>query len=120
MVNIQEYSRKIKAAYEAAIGDWGLVAVVLLVGLISFGLGRFSALEDVRPPVAVQEMPSEMKPRGAYLGALLVASRSGRVYYFPWCTGAANIAPDNQIWFQSEKDARAAGYTPSKSCKGLE
>ncbi|MDP2648703.1 MAG: Ada metal-binding domain-containing protein [Patescibacteria group bacterium] len=119
-MNIQEYKWKIKAAYEAAVGDWGLVVVVMLVGLISFGLGRLSAFEDVRPPVSIQKAPEQMKPRGAYLGALFVASRAGRVYYFPWCSGAANIAPANQRWFQSEEEARAAGYTPSKSCRGLE
>lgn len=117
---IQEYWLKIKDLGEAAIADWGLVALILLVGLGSFGLGRFSALEEAKPPVSVSTLASAGGPAGKYLGALYVASRSGSVYYYPWCSGAQNIAPANQVWFATAEDARHAGYRPSKSCKGLE
>jgi len=119
-VSIQEWSQKIKIVGEGVIGEWGLLTIVLLVGLVSFGLGRFSALEEVRPPVAIQEAPTLAQPQGVYPGGLYVASRSGSVYYYPWCSGAANIAPGKQLWFATAAAARAAGYSPSKSCKGLQ
>lgn len=119
-MNIQESWLKIKSLTDAAVGEWGLLALVLLVGIVSFGLGRFSALEDVRPPVAITEVPQETKPQGMYMGGLYVASRNGSVYYYPWCSGASNIAPQNQRWFASSQEAQKAGYHPSKSCKGLE
>lgn len=120
MKRIQEYWLKIKGLTETALGEWGLIAIILLVGAASFGLGRFSALEDVKPPVSIKEAPGEAKPQGMYMGGLILASRSGSVYYYPWCSGASKIAQGNQLWFQTAVEAQRAGYTPSKSCKGLE
>jgi cobalamin synthase len=119
MQNIHEWGQKIKILADDAIGEWGLVAVVFLVGLASFGLGRLSALEDAKPPVAITEAPTASKPSALFMGGLVVASRSGSAYYYPWCTGATKILPANQVWFVSESAARAAGYTPAKACAGL-
>ena len=97
-----------------------MILIVLLIGFGSFGLGRLSMLETVRAPVSITEAPTEANPRGMNIGGLIVASRSGTVYYFPWCASAAKILPQNQVWFASEKKARQAGYAPAKNCKGLE
>lgn len=118
--SIQEWRQKIKDLLDTAIGNWGLVAIVFLVGVASFGLGRLSALEDTRSPVSLKQTPEEAKPQGRYLGGLYVASRGGSVYYYPWCSGAANISLANQVWFDSKTAAQKAGYRVSKSCKGLE
>jgi len=119
-LSIQEWGQKIKIGGESAIGEWGLILIVLLVGLASFGLGRFSALEEIKPPVAIEEAPSAAKPQGMYAGGLYVASRTGSVYYYPWCAGASKIAQGNQVWFATAQAAQNAGFTASKSCKGLE
>jgi len=119
MQTIPEWRQKIKAFLDEAVAAWGVVALVFLVALCAFGLGRLSALEDVRAPVALDEAPSAKGPAALSMGALLVASRAGSVYYYPWCSGAQKIQPINQVWFSSEQAAQAAGYTPSKSCKGL-
>lgn len=119
MESIEEWKQKIKAALEEGLAEWGLVALVLLVGLASFGLGRLSALEQVRPPVSITQAASAAGARGMAVGGLIVASRSGSAYYYPWCAGAAKILPQNQRWFASEAAARNAGYAPAKNCKGL-
>ncbi len=49
-----------------------------------------------------------------------VANKNGRVYYYTWCSGAKNIKDDMRRYFNSGADARAAGYTPSKACAGLD
>ena len=118
--SIQDWGLKIKNVGESAIGEWGRIAIVLLVGFSSFGLGRLSALEGVKPPVSVVETPQVAKPQGMYAGGLFVASRSGSVYYYPWCSGASKIAQGNLVWFQSEQEARKNGYTSAKGCKGLQ
>lgn len=120
MKSIEQLVPEIKAWLDAGIGEWGLAAAVFLVALGSFGLGRLSAIETVRPPVSIEQAPSLSQPRGMYLGGLIVAARTGSVYYFPWCTGAQKIAQANQVWFRSAAEARAAGYAPAKNCKGLE
>jgi len=50
---------------------------------------------------------------------LFVASKRGKTYYYPWCTGATTIPQANKVWFSSRTAAEAAGYTPAKSCKDL-
>lgn len=102
-----------------ALGEWGLMAVVFLVALSSFGLGRLSALEEAKPSVSIRAAPKLQTPRGMYIGGLIVAARSGSAYYYPWCSGAAKIAAANRVWFPSEAAAREAGYAPAKNCKGL-
>ncbi len=120
MQRIQETWLKIKSVAEHTLGEWGLMAVVFLVALSSFGLGRLSALEDARPPVSIETAPGLQAPRGMYIGGLIVAARGGSTYYYPWCTGAAKILPGNRVWFESEEAARAAGYAPAKNCRGLQ
>ncbi len=119
MGSIQDVWLKIKNWTDLAVGEWGMIAIVFLIGFASFGLGRLSVLETVRPPVSVTNAPTVAEPRGMNIGGLIVASRTGSAYYFPWCTSASKIAPQNQVWFASEEKARGAGYAPAKNCKGL-
>lgn len=119
MRNIHDWREKINTLLDGLVGEWGIAIIVFLVALSSFGLGRLSALEEVRPPVAIGQAPESTKPEGLFVGGLIVASRSGSVYYFPWCSGAGKILPANQRWFASESEAQGAGYTPAKACKGL-
>jgi hypothetical protein len=116
---IQEFMALCKRHVEAGIGEWGLPALIILLGVASFGLGRFSALEEARPAISFTTAPELAEPRGMYPGGLYVASRSGSAYYYPWCAGAAKILPANQRWFASEEEARRAGYAPAKNCRGL-
>ncbi len=124
MATIQETVADIKGG---AIGwldgpgaEWGGIAVIFLLAFISFGLGRFSALEEAVQPVAIADTASGVQPLlSRPLGGFLIASRDGKAYYFPWCAGAGKIAPANQVWFVSEQAAQSAGYAAGKACKGL-
>ena len=120
MERVHEWRGKIKLWLDGGLADWGLFVVVFLVALSSFGLGRLSALEDARPAVSLLQAPSTTGLRQMVLGGLLLGSKTGSAYYYPWCAGAAKIAPQNQRWFASEAEARAAGYAPAKSCQGLQ
>ena len=119
MESIREWGHKIKAFLDAALGDWGLLGLVFLVASAAFALGRLSALEDVRPPVSITQAPAETLAQPIAMGGLIVASKGGSAYYYPWCNGATKIAPANQMWFASEAAAQKAGYAPAKNCKGL-
>lgn len=48
-----------------------------------------------------------------------VGSKNSTKYHLPWCSGAARIAEENKVWFESKEAAAAAGYTPAANCKGL-
>ncbi|MEK7069088.1 MAG: hypothetical protein AAB947_01755 [Patescibacteria group bacterium] len=118
-MNISELKLKIKNIVADALHDWGVIMVVMLVGLSSFGLGRLSAIEEVRPAVAIQTAQTASAPRTIIQGGLIVASRRGSAYHYPWCPGAETITAENKIWFKNEDAAKIAGYTPAKNCKGL-
>ena len=120
MGNIQEFNAKIKNVVDDLLTERGLIAVVFLVALASFALGRLSALETARPAVSIRQAALAAEARPMAPGGLVVASRTGTSYHYPWCSGADSIKSANQVWFQNEQDARAAGYTPAKNCKGLE
>lgn len=119
MPTIPDVWARCKVALEPFLGDWGLVLAVFLVAFASFGLGRLSATETAKPAVSVGQAPLEGEARGMAIGGLVVASRNGSVYHFPWCNGASQINPANKVWFSSEQAAKDGGYAPSKSCKGL-
>ncbi len=120
MQNIHEWRGKIKGLLDDGLSEWGTLTIVVVACLGSFGLGRLSAAEAARPIISVSQAPTQEEPRPMLLGGLLVGSRSGSTYHYPWCAGAAKITAQNVRWFSSEKEARAAGYVPAKNCKGLE
>lgn len=117
------------------VRDIVLVAVVMLVGLISFGLGRLSLEPQAAASVLIcsPETPQNTKVAsgvarsGAAPGeavapeesGTLVGSKNGSVYHYPWCSGAGRIKEENKVWFKSKADAEQAGYRPAQNCKGL-
>lgn len=116
--NIQEMWRRGKSLLDHGVGEWGLFLAIILALGASFGLGRLSALIDAKPLIEVSRAP--LVEEGAMMGGgQYVASRTGTVYYFPWCSGVAAIQPENERWFATKEAAEKAGYRPAKNCKGL-
>lgn len=120
MEKIQDYWAKIKTLSGEAVGEWGIFALILLVSLGSFGLGRLSALEARKPLIQLQEAPQTASVGAIAQGGMVVASRTGAVYYYPWCSGASKILHQNQRVFATIADAKKAGYRAAQNCKGLE
>ncbi|MEK7560542.1 MAG: Ada metal-binding domain-containing protein [Patescibacteria group bacterium] len=140
---IPQYYSKIKAWIIENQSDVYIAAVIFLVGLLSFGLGRLSVLWPEKEPITFENAPSSVSRAsstiagsgntiggrgnsGAAGTALLradgryVASKSGSAYHFPWCPGALKIREDNKIWFDTAADAEQKGYRPAKNCPGME
>ncbi len=128
--SIRREVEKIKALkqYEREIF---ILAGVFIFGTLAFGLGRLSKIEGGKIPVKI-EIPNSLNSSKGVIGegaisleefppsvGLLVASRNGSKYHFPWCPGALQISEANKIWFQSEEQAEKAGYEPAANCKGL-
>jgi len=133
--------------------DIVLVISIILIALISFGLGRLTAPEIVKEPVTIEEPLSSQS--AAISGQLtsttteeilgqenierqgnteiastssnetsnekgiIVASKYGKKYHWPWCSWAKKIKPENQVWFKSEAEAQKAGYQPCGAFKKL-
>lgn len=116
--------------------DLFLGLIIVLVALGAFGLGRLSKIEGSKTPIRIENAPAvssqtfstnSQSPNSQTASALdtttqatsLVASKSGTKYYYSWCSGVQKIAAVNRIYFSSIDEAKAAGYTPSSTCKGL-
>ena len=119
--------------------DLFLGLVIVLVAFGSFGLGRLSKIAGAKTPIRIENAPEvtadtfktsannekvsvSTAQMANIIGATaeqLVASKSGKKYYYPWCTGVQKIKEENRIYFASKTEAEARGYTPSSTCKGL-
>lgn len=103
---------------------------IILVAFLSFGLGRLSKIEESKVPITIESAGAsvlntqnignnpQLGSEASKLG-VIVASKNGTKYHFPWCSGALRIKDENKIWFESEDEAKSAGYGPASNCKGL-
>ena len=124
--------------------DLFIIVIIILVGAASFGLGRLSSIEKKKTPIAVYNVNQEVLAgilKGQVEGAgeggasadsraalstsstvskgLVFASKSGKKYYYPWCSGADRVKEANKVWFATIEQAKSAGYTPAVGCTGL-
>lgn len=131
-MSIKDYWQKIKGQFLAREGAIFLTLVVILTGSLGFGLGRLSKIEENRPPIRIEKAVSgtnntddgsrQIKTVGGQVGqgsGEVVASKSGKNYYYPWCSGVSRIKPANKVFFPSSAAAAAAGLFPAKNCPGL-
>ena len=111
-----------------------MTLVVLLVGVVSFGLGRHSVAPLANPaanqfaeqqaavPAAIPAATTTTLPEtavGETTPTQYVGSRNSDKYHLPWCSGAKRIAAENRVTFASEAAAREAGYSPAANCPGI-
>jgi len=116
--------------------DLFLGLIIVLVALGSFGLGRLSKIEGSKTPIQFENLPEnstkafenkdipatrEVLPTNTLnaTNSQIVGSKTGKKYYYPWCTGVQKISPSSLIHFSSKSEAESRGYTPSATCKGL-
>jgi len=103
--------------------DLALVLGFVLVALLSFGAGYLTAPGNVKNSLIIEEPNASSTGfynQSAAAGSaaslqekgLLVASRGGKKYHWPWCSWGKKIKEENQIWFNSESEAKTAGYSP--------
>lgn len=124
---LQKINKKINLEYRFFVA-----LVIVLVAVISFGLGRLSKIENSKPPIKITNPASASlgipgngigqgsgtPPDATFLGQY-VASKNGTKYHLPWCSGAQTIKEENKIWFNTKTDAENAGYSPASNCKGI-
>ncbi|OHA04691.1 MAG: hypothetical protein A2934_01335 [Candidatus Sungbacteria bacterium RIFCSPLOWO2_01_FULL_47_10] len=122
--------------------DIFLAATIILMSVISFGLGRLSMLVPEKKPVSVVEIgqnahssrndtdsltPNTVVTNSSVSSGLTPPSASGQYvgsknstyYHLPWCPGALRIKDENKIWFETKEEAESRGYVPAGNCKGL-
>jgi hypothetical protein len=106
--------------------------VIVLVGCVSFGLGRLSVSRGAasivvhQPPgvpadfiantVPPQKVAQPQNKAPEVEQGIVTASKNGSVYYPFGCSGASRIKPENRVSFVSEQAAVAAGYRLARTC----
>ncbi len=95
------------------------------MSVVSFGLGRVSMIppqEAQQGNVILTKQPVEgeyginMSNVSEVQGRQLVGSKNGSKYHALWCPGASQIKEANKVFFTSEADAQAKGYTQAGNC----
>ncbi len=134
MSNLANKIKQVKDKIKPMENDFILIIVIILVALISFGLGRLSKIRENKIPITIENAISNISSASDASGVLpdvarsvgknnseklYVASKSGTKYHYPWCAGAVNIKEENKIWFSSKEEAEKSGYSPASNCKGL-
>ncbi len=97
---------------------WAIV--IILVSLLSFGIGRLTAIP--REGVKIN-FDQNLLSQGAEVRSSLTpvtqgkisASVNGTKYYYPHCKN--NISEKNKIFFDSAMRAEEAGYELAMNCK---
>lgn len=123
---LQEIREKIKSVLLRQ--DTYLSVILILVAVASFGLGRQSVMarpetgrgasetEAAVSPTLVTDTTAADQPLPT---TYYVASKSGKAYHLPHCSGAKSISEANKITFATKAEAEAAGYRPAANCKGI-
>ena len=90
------------------------VAVMVLISLISFFLGRLSVLDSGGREVEIH-YPDIVEALTEDDGELVVfASKNGSKYYFDWCS--SQVKDSNKVYFNSEEKAQSSGYSLASGC----
>lgn len=121
MRSIREIAQKIKWQAHDLLQERAVALVVILAVLGAFYLGRLSVIHTQKSPTDARlEGLGGLERVGAPESWVVMASRSGSVYYFPWCSQVGRIPESELLKFASPSEAQAAGYRPAQNCKGLE
>lgn len=113
-----------------------LVFCFTFVSLVSYNLGRISALEksplkigensdlktgggnlkaDIYSAIEGQQTNNQPKPT-KQLDTRVVVSKNSNKYHYSWCAGAKRIKEENKIWFNSVQEAESGGYALAGNC----
>lgn len=127
-----------------------LVSVIMLVSIISFGLGRLSAKYqtaelDVQSTLVntadldkiatgpslksvVQKNTSPTNENREVTASnsirtgnkKIVGNKNSKIYHYEDCPGALKMKEESRVFFISALEAKTAGFRPAGNCPGLE
>lgn len=123
--------------FKEKINPYYTLILLLVTASIFFALGRLSVIEERKGSIRILNqnsnqtgnvidsqkslVPSQNSQNittnsgdGSVIG-----SKSGKKYYYPWCSTVKRIKPENQVRFASIEEAKSAGFTAGGNCAGL-
>lgn len=126
-----------------------MIAVIILIGLIGFGLGRLSskyqtaelninstiantadlskiATSEPAVKASASNNSSESKTTASVSGTVpdqpikIIGNKNSKIYHREDCPGALKMIESNKVLFGSISAAKEAGYRPAGNCPGLQ
>ena len=113
-----------------------IVAIIILVSLASFELGRLSkekgssgikieypSQNDTQEANVISSIKSPNLSQNTKIatenssGKIFFASSKGNKYYTISCSAGKTIKQENRVYFMTGEEAQKAGYTLSSSCR---
>lgn len=103
--------------------------LVLLLGLGGLGLYELYSLESQKPAIVITSSPGQpavidkstpaepiANNNATAKEGKVLASKNGKKFYYPWCSGVSRIKEINRVYFASAAEAQVAGYTQAANC----
>lgn len=103
-MSIKDFANKIKPFLPF------LIFCLILVDI--FSIAYIFIKKPEKEPVKL--LKGKQEPKTSVFG-----SKTGKKYYFPWCSGLSRIKAENRVEFENTASAIKAGYSPAKNCGGL-
>jgi hypothetical protein len=116
-----------------------LAICIVLVSFISYNLGKITSGEKGSISV-VEGLPGQaganiykaasapgegsgdvvisprVSPRPLDIRVVVSRASDSKKYHYSWCASAKKIKLENQMWFNSDREAEASGYTLAGNC----
>lgn len=115
---IENFGEKIK--YLDRYGAFTIIVLITAVAVGSFAIGYIVASKNRQPlSITFNEAVSEMS-KASQLSSIVMASKLGKYYYFPWCKEYEALSAKNLVTFNTWQEADQAGYVIGKDCPAPE
>jgi hypothetical protein len=132
-MSVPDFINRIKGSGGEIFQKLALAIIVILVGLLGFGLGHLSQGGE-RVPINIEYDPElsaflsapkagvtpSTQPAAAIQAITsgeVVGSSKGTKYHYAHCPGAKQISEANRVTFASKEAAEASGYTLAGNCR---
>lgn len=96
--------------------EYFIIAILILVSVASFGLGRMSALENIQSEEVEFIIPKLSEIDTSSKGLNYFASINGTRYYPRGCKAGNRIKVENRMYFKTVSDAEKTGFSRAANC----
>lgn len=119
-VSIHDILTKIKGVAGDRVGETVLIiALFVIANIASYMIGSSNNIRETVSPVIITGNVKSYDEAISSLNlssGLVFASKNGTKFYYENCSGGKSIMTENKIWFETENEAKAAGYTLATNC----
>lgn len=119
-VSIHDILTKIKGVAGDRVGETVLIiALFVIANIASYMIGSSNNIREIVSPVIITGNVKSYDEAISSLNlssGLVFASKNGAKFYYDNCSGGKSIKTENKIWFETENEAKAAGYTLAANC----